>query len=511
MTKCTRRQFLEDSVLAAAMAAAFPANGLWAAEATPELPKKNPGQLLQVAIIGVGTRGGVHIDEFTRNPNTEVAYIVDADENAGQRGAEVVARKQGRKPKVVQDMRVAFDDKSVHIVSVATPNHWHSLAAIWAMQAGKDVYVEKPVSHNLSEGRRVVETARKHNRICQAGMQCRSMKGTVDAIDYVKSGKIGEVKLARGLCYKLRRSIGPKGNYEVPRGVNYDLWCGPARMLPLTRKQFHYDWHWQREWGNGDIGNQAPHQMDIARWGLGIDRLPDCAIAFGGRLGYEDAGDVANTEVGIFSAGDKTLVFEVRGLETDALRGAKIGAIFYGSEGYVVLTSYTEGAAFDLNGQLVKKFGATANPNTGKDAGFDAAGKLVVKFSDDAAHFDNFVDAVKARDFKLLRADILEGHTSCSYSHLANVSYYLGKPASVDEIRQTLGTLKAREDLSDCMDRTIEHLAANRVDLAKTPLALGPMLKIDGTNETISDNPEACALLTREYRAPFLVPKAGEV
>ena len=287
------------------------------------LPKKNPGELLRVAIIGVGTRGGVHIDQFTRNPNTEVAYIVEADEKVGQQGAEVVARKQGRKPKVAQDMREAFDDKSVDIVSIAAPNHWHSLAAIWAMQAGKDVYVEKPVSHNLSEGRRVVETARKHNRICQAGMQCRSMKGTVDAVEYVRSGKIGEVKLARGLCYKRRPSIGPKGNYQVPREVNYDLWCGPARTLPLTRKNFHYDWHWQREWGNGDMGNQGPHQMDIARWGLGLDRLADTAIAFGGRLGYEDAGDVANTEVGIFEFDDRTLVFEVRGLETDPLRGAR--------------------------------------------------------------------------------------------------------------------------------------------------------------------------------------------
>ena len=296
-----------------------------------------------MAIVGVGGRGGDHIDEFLDNPDTEIAYIVDADEKIGQQRAEAVGKKQGRAPKFVQDMRVAFDDKSVDIVSTATPNHWHALAAIWAMQAGKDVYVEKPVSHNVSEGRRMVETARKHNRICQAGTQCRSMKGTIDAIEYVKAGKIGEVKLARGLCYKRRGSIGPKGNYQVPPQVDYNLWCGPARMLPLTRQKFHYDWHWQREWGNGDMGNQGPHQMDIARWGLGVDRLADSAIAYGGRLGYEDAGDVANTEVGIFEFGDKTLVFEVRGLKTDPLRGAKVGVIFYGSEGYVVLTSYTGG------------------------------------------------------------------------------------------------------------------------------------------------------------------------
>ena len=216
------------------------------------------------------------------------------------------------------------------------------------------------------------------------------------------------MKLARGLCYKRRGSIGPKGNYQVPAEVDYNLWCGPARMLPLTRQKFHYDWHWQREWGNGDMGNQGPHQMDIARWGLGVDRLADRVIAYGGRLGYEDAGDVANTEVGIFEFGDKTLVFEVRGLKTDPLRGAKVGVIFYGSEGYVVLTSYTGGAAFDPEG------------------------KLVTKFQGGGDHFGNFIDAVKARDHKLLHADILEGHLSCAHSHLANVSYYLGKPASVD-------------------------------------------------------------------------------
>jgi predicted dehydrogenase len=470
MTRCTRRQFLEDSVLAAAVAAAFPAGGLMAAEAKLELPKKNPGELLYVAIVGAGDRGRVHIDEFIINPNTEITYVVDADENIGRQRAEVVAKRQGRTPKVTQDMREAFADKSVDIVAIATPNHWHSLAAIWAMQAGKDVYVEKPVSHNVSEGRRMAETARKHDRICQAGMQCRSMQGTIDAIEYVRSGKIGEVKLARGICYRPRGSIGPKGNYPVPPEVNYDLWCGPARTLPLTRKNFHYDWHWQREWGNGDMGNQGPHQMDIARWGLGLDRLADTAIAFGGRLGYEDAGDVANTEVGIFEFGDKTIVFEVRGLKTGPFRGANVGVVFYGSEGYVVMTSYTAGAAFDREGKLVRKFqGGSSNPR-GTEIGFDSSGKPVMKPDNGRAHFNNFVDAVKARDRKLLRAEILEGHLSCAQSHLANVSYYLGEPASVDDIRKTLGALKTNEDVTECLDRMIKYLTANEVDLAKTPL-----------------------------------------
>ena len=486
MTRCTRRRFLEDSVLAAAMTAAFPAGRLLAEEENPG-PKKSHAERLHVAVVGVGGRGGDHISEFLRHPDTQITYIVDADEKIGRRRAEAVGKRQGSVPKYVRDMREAFADPSVDIVSTATPNHWHALCAIWAMQAGKDVYVEKPVSSNVSEGRRMVQTARKHGRICQTGTQSRSMKGTIEAIAYVRAGKIGEVKLARGLCYKRRTSIGPKGSYKVPPEVDYNLWCGPARTLPLTRPRFHYDWHWQREWGNGDMGNQGPHQMDLARWGLGVDRLADSAIAYGGRLGYVDAGDVANTEVGIFEFGDKTLVFEVRGLETDELRGAKIGAIFYGSEGYLVLNSYSGGAAFDPQGKLVKRF------------------------QGDGDHFGNFIEAVKSRDPKRLHAEILEGHLSCAHSHLANVSYYLGKPASVDQIRQTLAALKTHEDVADCLGRTLAHLAANKVDVAETPLAIGPLLKIDPASETVLDNPDASALLTREYRSPFVVPKATEV
>ena len=494
MSRLTRRQFLEDSLLAAAVAAAFPAADAMAADKTSKDKKsekkpaaKKSGDLLQVAIVGAGGRGSEHIAAFLGNPHTEIAYIVDADEKIGQRRAEDVGKRQGKPPKFVRDLRKALDDKSVHLVSTATPNHWHALCAIWSMQAGKDVYVEKPVSHNVSEGRRIAQVARKLHRLCQAGTQCRSMKGTLDAIAYVKAGKIGDVKLARGLCYKPRAAIGPKGQYEVPTEVDYNLWAGPARMLPLTRPHFHYDWHWQREWGNGDMGNQGPHQMDIARWGLGLDRLANRVVAYGGRLGYEDAGDVANTEVALCEFGDKTLVFEVRGLPTDPLRGAKVGVIFYGSEGYVVLTSYTSGAAFDPQGKLVRKF----------EGGGD--------------HFGNFVDAVRARNPKRLHAEVLEGHLSCAHSHLANVSYYLGKPSPVDEIRHSLADWKTREDIGETLQRTVNHLAANHVNLKKTPLVLGPVLSVDSAQETIVGNAAAAAMLTREYRAPFVVPKAEEI
>jgi predicted dehydrogenase len=489
MARFTRRQFLEDSLLAAAVAAALPATAAFAADKKSKdksIPKRS-ADALQVAIIGCGGRGGEHISEYLAHADSQIAYVVDPDESAGRKRAEAIGKKQGATPKFVRDFRHALDDKSLHAVSIATPNHWHALAAIWSMQAGKDVYVEKPVSHNVSEGRRIVQVARKHDRICQAGTQCRSMKGTIDAVNYVKAGKIGEVRLARGLCYKRRLTIGPKGHYEVPPQVDYNLWAGPARMLPLTRKKFHYDWHWQREWGNGDMGNQGPHQMDIARWGLGLDRLADRVICYGGRLGYEDAGDVANTEVALCEFGDKTLVFEVRGLATDPLRDASVGVIFYGSEGYVVLTTYTTGAAFDPQGNLVKKFSGGGD------------------------HFGNFIEAVKAHDPRHLHCDVLEGHLSCAHSHLANISYYLGKPASVEEIRHELSNWKTHEDVNETLQRTLKHLEDNHVDVSKTPLALGPELTIDSAQELITGNSPAAAMLTREYRAPFIVRKADEV
>ncbi len=490
MSSYTRRRFLEDSLLAATVAA-MPCGSLLAAEKSKKSKKKPPSELLGVAIVGVGGRGSEHIRQFLEMPDTEIRYVVDADEKIGNSRVAAIAKRQGRAPKFVRDMREAFDDKAVDVVSTATPNHWHALTSIWAMQAGKDMYVEKPVSHDVHEGRLTVDTARRYNRICQSGTQSRSMQGVVEAVEYVKAGKIGKVKLARGLCYKRRPSIGAKGVYEAPASVDYNLWSGPAPVLPITRPRFHYDWHWQRAYGNGDMGNQGPHQLDIARWGLGMDRLADRVITFGGRLGYEDAGDTANTEIGIFEFGDKTLVFEVRGLETPPLLNASVGTIFYGSDGYVVVASLSTP---DATGRTVHS-GAAA---------FDPKGKLVQTFSGQGdRHFPNFIEAVKARNPKLLHADILEGHLSCSHSHLANVSYYLAKPASVDEIQKTLSGLKTNENVADCLDRTVKHLVADGVDLKKTPLALGPLLSIDSKQETVIDNPAACALLAREFRAPF--------
>ncbi len=440
-------------------------------------------------MIGVHGRGRDHIKGFTGLGSTEVTHICDPDEKIGMKAVNATADQQGgRRPRYVRDIRELCDDPSIDAVTIATPNHWHALAAIWAMQAGKDVYVEKPASHNVSEGRRMVQVARKLNRICQVGTQARSNLATQQAIQHVLDGGIGEVKLARGLCYNRRESIGPKGEYPVPKEVDYNLWCGPAPTLTVTRPQFHYDWHWQFLCGDGDIGNQGPHQWDIARWGLGVDRLPESVISYGGRFGYEDAGDTANTQVAVEEFGDKTLVFEVRGLETQPYKGTEVGVIFEGTEGYVVSTnSYNSTTAFDREGKVTKTFTGDGN------------------------HYKNFADAVHSGKREDLNADILEGHLSAALAHLANISYRLGHEVEAPEALERMQSLTTGDDAQDTFERTRQHLADGGVNLKETRLRLGPHLALDPLAEQFVDNSQADTLLTREYRAPFIVPTADQI
>ncbi len=488
----SRRELLEQSMLAATAALATGGTSLFAADKkskTTDQKTVSANEKVGMAVIGVRSRGKEHLSAFTKNSKCEVLYIVDVDQAVGEKECDDVAKKTGKRPKWVADMRKAFDDPAVQAISTATPNHWHALVAIWAMQAGKDVYVEKPVSHNVSEGRRAVETARKYNKICQTGTQCRSMKGTIDAIQYIKAGKIGEVNLARGLCYKRRASIGPKGEYAVPASVNYDLWLGPAPMKPPARKQFHYDWHWFWDYGCGDLGNQGIHQMDIARWGLGVDTLSNHVISYGGRLGYEadEAGETANTQVIIHDYGAKSLVFEVRGLETKDLKTAKVGVIFEGADGYVVLTSYTNGAAFDKKGNVV------------------------TQFKGDGDHFDNFLTAVQSRKVEDLHADILEGHLSSALCHTGNISMRLGEQLSFSAAKEKLKAVTSQDNNLDTFERFQSHLADNHVDVEKATISLGQSLVFDPKAEKFVNNDKADALLTRDYRAPYVVPAAGKV
>ena len=484
MHSMTRRHFLENSMLATAALAAAAAPQVIFAEDKPTGAASNK---VRVAVIGCRVRGRQHVAELSKVPDVEIVYVCDPDKDLTAELAATVEKQQvGRPPQAVQDMRRIFDDKSVDAVFVATPNHWHALAAIWAMQAGKDVSVENPVSHNISEGRRIVQVSRKTGRICQGGTQNRSNMALAEAVEYMKAGKLGEVKLARSIYYGKRESIGPKGTYELPKNVDYDLFMGPAPLSPLTRKSLHYDWHWVWPTGNGELGNNNIHSLDICRWGLGLTGLGRSAISYGGRYVFGDAGETPNTQVCIFDFGDKTIVSETRNLQTEPFRAGFAGGwLFHGTEGSIAGTSL-----------------------------FDPAGKLVSTFSEKRKsenHFANFINAVRSRKREELNAEILEGHQSTALGHMGNISWRLGKEATLAEIGDQIGKLKVHDNVKETLDRTVKHLHDNKVDVEQSKLVLGTVLFPDGERESFADNAAANTFLTRDYRKPFVVPAEAEV
>jgi len=485
MQRLSRRRFLEQSMLATAAAVTAATPGSTPAQ---ERTTTSPNERLSVAVLGVRGRGQGHADAFAAREDCAVTYVCDADRKVGEAYAEKFAAKYDSKPVFVDDMRRIFDDPSVDVVSIATPNHWHSLAAIWAMQAGKDVYVEKPVSHNVSEGRRMVQTMQKHGRICQGGTQYRSGGSNRAAAEAIKQGKLGRIKLAQCFTYRLRTPIGPPGEYPVPESVDYNLWAGPAPMqIPLRRRNFHYDWHWIWDYGNGELGNNSVHAVDTMRLLLDLNGLGRGVMSYGGRQ-FDDAGETPNTQITVHDFGEVTVVQEVRNLKTDRPpRGATI--LVEGTEGFLVGT-LGGNTIFDLDGNLVEKVEGPGDN-----------------------HFGNFVKAVYSRKVEDLNAPIVEGHLSTALVHVGNVSHVLGRKAAPADIAAQLEAHQGNYEALEAFERIRSHLAEHKVDIASPDqqLELGPWLAIDSDSETFGDNAEANALLTREYRKPFVVPTADEV
>lgn len=475
MGRITRRRFLEDSALLLA-AASVPVK-LSAAEGAGS---RSPNEKIRIGIAGLNGRGMSLVSGFADMEDVEVAAICDPDTATWDRAAKAVTDRGGANPKTFQDIRKMLEMKDLDAIGIATQNHWHALAAIWAMQAGKDVYCEKPSSHNVFEGQKMVEAAQKYNRICQVGTQSRANPGMRDAIQYIHDGYLGEVKLARGLCYKPRGSIGFLGApVQPPATVDYDLWLGPAPMRPVRRRRFHYDWHWLWDYGNGDFGNQGVHEVDKARWGLNQQTLPKSIVSYGGRFGYFDNGLTPNTQVSIMDYEDGSrMVFEVRGLATEGFHGASVGNIWYGTEGRMVAPSYSSAIVYDNDGQEIERFAGSGN------------------------HFRNFIDAMRSRKAADLYCDAMEGHLSSSTMHLANVSYRLGQPAPFTRVPAAIAGDTENEET---FKRFTEHLKANGVSVEFRTFKMGPRLEFDPKAMKFKDA-SLNQYLTRQYREPFVVP-----
>jgi predicted dehydrogenase len=484
MKSLNRRHFIKSTALTAA-AFSLPARS-WS-----QIDGSNSD--VRVAVVGFGQRGQSHINGFSKLSGVRVTALCDVDTKILDREVDRF-KKQGKDVERHVDVRKLLESKNIDVVSIATPNHWHALAGIWSIQTGKDVYVEKPVSHNVWEGRKFVEAARKYKRIVQTGTQSRSSRtGIQAAVDWVKAGNLGKIVIARGLCYKPRGSIGKTdGPQPIPGTVEYDLWCGPAPLDPPRRNTpkfgpIHYDWHWFWAYGSGDLGNQGIHQMDICRWFLGEMELAPSVVSVGGRLGYEDDAETPNTQI-VFQGYEKApLIFEVRGLpeskdakNMDKYKGASVGCVIECEGGYVTVPNYSSAIAYDKNGKELKKWSGAED------------------------HFANFIKAVHSRRVEDLHADILEGHLSSALCHTGNISYRLGAKKSPQEIQSAL---KGTPGLTEAFDRMAAHLDKNGVDIAKDKVTLGVPLKMNPKTEKFIANKDADELLTRKYRAPYVVPE----
>jgi len=446
-----RRKFLRNAATAAAGASLV---GIPAIAAS----RSSANDRVRVAIIGLRGRGRSHIravHDLSARENVEIAALCDVDESVLDQRLSDYELMSGRRPARETDMRRVFDDQSIDAVFFATPNHWHSLGTIWACQAGKDVYVEKPLSHNAFEGKQAVEAARKYERIVQHGTQNRSSPQIIEGVEKLKEGLIGEVYMARGLAYKWRRSIGEHQEGPTPEGLHYDLWQGPAPERSYSSLRHHNKWHWQWDYGNGELGNQGVHQLDLMRWGLDLDEHPSMVQSMGGKLIHRDAQETPNVQTVSYEyeGRDLMLTFEIRpwisNLEAGIgekwpTHGVCTGLIFYGSEGYMVMPHY---AAFYTFLGKAKKPGPFAE---------DPKDKIK-----DQPHFDNFIQAVRSRKQTDLTADVEEGHKSSMMAHLGNIAY------------RTKSTIR-----------------------------------FDSASEQILNDEAANRLLTRTYRAPYVVPES---
>jgi predicted dehydrogenase len=444
----SRRSFLRTAATGAVFAAVSPV-AIGGEHVMPTvIPEgaKGANDRVRIAVLGVYGRGKNLTEEImglSKSANVEVVGLCDPDMIILEERAAEFEKKYGKKVHIEQDFRKTYDDQSIDAVVLATPNHWHALQAIWACQAGKDVYVEKPATHNIYEGKKMIEAAYKYNRIVQHGVQLRSSVAIREAVKHLEDGLIGRVYMARGLVYRWRPDIGDKGISPIPAGLDYDLWCGPGPMPPFSENLVHYNWHWHWNYGNGDVGNQGIHQTDLCMWGLGVNRLPERITSMGGKFLWDDCKEVPEIQTSVYHypKEKKMIQFEVRNWCTNLEDGAGVGNIFYGDKGYMVIKGY--GTYETYLGQNREK-----GPSRSKK------GEL-------SLHFQNWFDAIRARDMSIQNGPVQTGHLSSALAHLGNISYRLGRQLEFDPVAE----------------------------------------RFKGEGES-----EANDMLSREYRAPYLLP-----
>jgi predicted dehydrogenase len=460
----TRRHFIKQGLIGTAGAAV----GSLGLSARSYAQVRGANDRINVAVVGIRNQGTVHLQNWCAlkdSHNVQVRTLCDVDERLFAKGVALVEEKTGIRPGTEWDLRRVFEDKAIDAVSIVTPNHWHALATIWACQAGKHVYVEKPASHNIHEGRKMVEARDRYRVRMQVGLNNRSSRNVREAIAFIHGGGIGQLYMARALCFKARDSYGMAKDGDAPKELHYDQWLGPAPWRPYSEKRGHYNWHWYWDTGNGDTGNTGPHQLDIARWGLAKAEHPVSVYSAGGIYGFrtdEGAptpgkrvyGDVEayghdkttqetpNTQTATYTYADGTLLeMETRGRYTnhEGSQGQEVGNLFFGSEGWL-----------EISGSTWKAFRRRERePFAGSKDG-----------ERDGSHWANFLEALRADNDDVLHGDIVEGHLSTTLCHLANISYRVGRS-----------------------------------------------LKFTGATERFVDAADADALLTRTYRAPYAVPE----
>lgn len=449
MESTNRRTFLKTSAIATSGALVFGTS----AKAADTVKGKSPNDRINIAVIGINGKGKYHYTRFSQIPNVRVTTLCDVDERLFPQAVADVEKLCGFKPKTEIDIRRVLEDKDIDAVSIATPDHWHALMTIWACQAKKDVYVEKPVSFTIAEGRKMVLASRKYDCIVQAGTNMRSEALTRAAMQFLHQGKLGDIYMAKGVCFKPRNSIGHKLDSRIPNGVHWDLHLGPAPERPFNENRFHYNWHYFWDYATGEMGNIV-HQMDLARWGLNKHEHPVKVHSGGGTFVWDSDQQTPNIQHALFEYADgKILQYEVRGIYTNSEGGVKVGNLFFGSEGWMT----SDGGW--------KTYYGGSEPNT--DPGFptrtEKAGPIISEenlssFSQED-HYENFINCIRSRRREDQYADIIEGHRSTVLSHLANISYRTGRK-----------------------------------------------LIFNPETETFNDDVEANSYLVRSYRYPFVVP-----